>query len=528
MKNTLTTLLFFFSLSFIIAQESNFFSVKVVDSVSFEPISFATIRINNTNRGLIADEEGNFRLPQEHLTQNDTLIISSIGFKTNYVSIETLDKASLNILKIAAKVEVLETVTITKSRVKKEASGVLIAEQIITNAIKNIKIHYPKEPFSYLAYYRDYQVFENEYFNLNEGLLEVFDAGFSTHSFLNKENKTALYSYILNKGFEQNSKFSIPYDNKKSKYIENAELPPIGGNELSILQMHDPIRNYEMKNLAFIYNWEADFIKNHDFELVGTTFLNDRPIYEISIKKKVPKNTSINTRFLYVKGNMKFEDNFRAEGTIYISKGNFAIHKIVYAVYEGDSKNSTYAINLEYVPKNNRMYLNYLSFNNTFKVKDDNSFTTTSLNLNDLLDVVYVSFNNPINESTLKKNNFKLYYANVELPIKAVELVEGKANQIKIHIKENTFKKFEMNASSKVDFETKNVLDTSNRTLGQLLFLDVNQFREIFVQEVFPNKKPSKNLEYIDKLSPLSKAHLNKNDAVSKYWLNTPLKTTKN
>lgn len=514
MKKTLTTLLFLLFVSFnLTAQENTFFSVKVVDSVSLESISFATIRINKTNRGIIADEEGNFRLPREIQTQNDTLIISSIGFKTKYVNIKTFDNAILNIIKTAPKIEVLETITITKKR----ASRFLTAEQIIKNAIQNIKIYYPKESFSYLGYYRDYQIFENQYFNLNEGLIEVFDAGFKTNQFLNKENKTALYSYALNKDFKQSERFSIPY-NKTSKYIKNANMLAMGGNELSILQLHDPIRNYDIKNLAFIYNWETDFINNHEFELLGTTYLNNKPIYEINIKKKAKISGSFSM-------NKAFQKQFKAEGKIYISKGNFAIHKILYAVYKGESKNSKYAINLEYMPKNNLMYLNYLSFNNAFKITDENSFKTTSVYLKDLLDVVYVNFNNPVNESTIKKKNFKLFYMNMKLPVNSVELVNNKT--IKIHLKSNTFKKYVINHGAQITFEAKNVLDTSNRKLDEQLFLDVNQFREVFVQEVFPKKQPVLGLEYINKSKPLSQGRLNKTDDNLKYWLNTPLKKIK-
>ncbi|MEP3837277.1 MAG: carboxypeptidase-like regulatory domain-containing protein [Algibacter sp.] len=521
MKHTLTTLLFFVFLSFnLAAQENNFFSVKVVDSISNTPISFATIRIAKTTRGLIADEEGNFRLPQDIQTQNDSLIISAIGFKTKFVNLKFFENAILNIINIAPKVEVLQTVTITKNIAKGKGPRILTANQIVKNAVQNIKINYAVDPFSYLAYYRDYQVFQNQYFNLNEGLIEVFDAGFKTDLFLNKENKTALYSYALNTNFNQSERFSMPYDNKSSKYIENANIIAMGGNELSILQLHDPIRNHEIKNLAFIYNLETDFINNHDFELLGTTFLNDKPIYEIGITKKFKINTSLSKM-----KNRKFQERFKVHGSIYISKGNFEIHKIQYAVYEGESKNSKYAINLEYTPKNNVMYLNYLSFNNAFKVLDETGFRTTAVYLKDSVDVVHVDFNNPVNKSTLKKKNFKLYYTNILLPIKSIELVGSKS--IKIHLKANTFKKYAIIDGAQITLYPKNVLDTANKVLNKSLFFDVNQFREVFVQEVFSNKQPDSNLEYINKSQPLSYSRLNKMDNNLKYWLNTPLKKTK-
>ncbi|XMO87785.1 carboxypeptidase-like regulatory domain-containing protein [Algibacter sp. AS12] len=520
MKHTLTTLLFFVFLSFnLVAQENSFLSVKVVDSISNIAVSFATIRIAKTSRGLIADEAGNFRLPQDIQTQHDSLIISAIGFKTKYVNLNVFDNTVLNIVKLAPKVEVLETITITKSIAKKEGR-ILTANQIVTNAVQNIKINYAANPFSYLAYYRDYQVFENQYFNFNEGLIEVFDAGFKTNQFLNKENKTALYSYALNTDFKQSQRFSVPYDNKSFKYIENANIIAMGGNELSILQLHDPIRNHDIKNLAFIYNLETDFIKNHDFELLRTTFLNDKPIYEIGITKKFKINSALSKR-----KNKKLQERFKVQGTIYISKGNFEIHKIQYAVFEGEAKNSKYAINLEYTPKNNVMYLNYLSFNNAFKFLDETSFKTTAMYLKDSVDVVHVDFNNPVNPSTLKKENFKLYYTNIFIPIKSIELVGSKS--IKIYLKANTFKKYAIVDGAQITLYPKNILDTANKVLNKPLFLDVNQFREVFVQEVFSNKQPDSGLQYVNKSQPLSHSQLNKMDNSLKYWLNTPLKKAK-
>lgn len=202
--------------------------------------------------------------------------------------------------------------------------------------------------------------------------------------------------------------FSIPYDNKDYKHIKNAHLLPMGGNELSILNLHDPIRNYELNNFSFINNWEKDFINNHDFILLKTTFLNEKPIYEIKIKKKileydieprettflVIKNINKNSRSEEIRKHAEsyskirpgkntnkkaskerflsnkqkyFSNRFKVDGTIYISKDDFAIHKILYAVYEGKSKTPKYAINIEYTPNENSMFLNYISFNNVFK-----------------------------------------------------------------------------------------------------------------------------------------------------------------
>lgn len=45
---------------------------RVIDTKTKEPIVFATIRIKNTNLGVIADEEGYFRLPYKYKQRRDT------------------------------------------------------------------------------------------------------------------------------------------------------------------------------------------------------------------------------------------------------------------------------------------------------------------------------------------------------------------------------------------------------------------------------------------------------------------------
>ena len=79
------------------------------------------------------------------------------------------------------------------------------AGRIVKEAIKRIPNNYPVDPFSYIGYYRDYQQvtdssyladmnFEDKhtYINLNEGVIQVFDAGFGTNRLTDELNQTVL------------------------------------------------------------------------------------------------------------------------------------------------------------------------------------------------------------------------------------------------------------------------------------------------------------------------------------------------
>jgi hypothetical protein len=54
---------------------------KIISSTTDEPIPYASIHIQNTQTGTICNDSGKFELPLEHFNPDDTIIISSIGYK---------------------------------------------------------------------------------------------------------------------------------------------------------------------------------------------------------------------------------------------------------------------------------------------------------------------------------------------------------------------------------------------------------------------------------------------------------------
>jgi len=138
----------------------------------------------------------------------------------------------------------------------------LTAYKIIELAIQNIPHNYPTHPFSYAAYYRDYQKEENEYLNLNEGIVGIFDEGFDTNDF--RSTKIKLYQYRRNSDFRRDSMTAIAYDNNSlhgNKFIPTATVFPYGGNELSMLMAHDAIRNNKVDSYSFVNVFDTDFLK---------------------------------------------------------------------------------------------------------------------------------------------------------------------------------------------------------------------------------------------------------------------------
>lgn len=145
------------------------------------------------------------------------------------------------------------------------------ARSIIRTAIDRIPENYPFSPYSYVGYYRDYQVLDGRYLNMNEAIMKVFDQGFGTEDF--KNTQTTLFSYKNNTDFPRDTIASKPYDYvNRSKIISNATLDGQGGNEYTILRLHDAIRNYNINAYDFVNRLNKDLIKNHRLKLLPETF----------------------------------------------------------------------------------------------------------------------------------------------------------------------------------------------------------------------------------------------------------------
>ena len=181
--------IFVFSTGLSRAQDASQTRFQVLDQKSEQPVVYATVILQQAQIGVISDDNGNFRIPGIYKIRQDTLKISSIGYQTLFVPLERQKIDDINIILGSPKWESVDEGSLLFQKNKKKMS----AGRIVKEAIKRIPDNYPVRPFSYIGYYRDYQQvtdssylvdmdIENElaYINLNEGVIQVFDAGFGT------------------------------------------------------------------------------------------------------------------------------------------------------------------------------------------------------------------------------------------------------------------------------------------------------------------------------------------------------------
>ncbi|MBU2928406.1 carboxypeptidase-like regulatory domain-containing protein [Winogradskyella psychrotolerans] len=505
---------------------------RVVDSNEKFPVSYATIQFEGESSGLVANDEGSFRLPGHFVQTNKRIIISSIGYEKLVISINSLDSKKINIIYLKPKIESLDAVMVTSSKSNRTITESSMA--IIKKAIFSIPSNYPNQSHSYIGYYRDYQYVNDNYYNLNEGIIENFDSGFDTNKLRYKDNQTALYSYQLNTDFYQDTLLlnSIYGISKIIDTDDNARLGVKSRNELEILNIHNPIRNYNKSSFSFIYVLKDDFITNHRFESPKVVYIGDELLYEIDFYS-----------------NEDIQSKFRVKGKIYIAKSNYAIHRLNYHMFENqnysttrtrtpsfgfnsqksDDSNTLFKINIEYKKVEGKMYLNYMTFNNRFIIKEPNPLRVDSFDFDVEKEAFYITFNKSIDDASIQsKNRIKLYFKDEKLMVSSIKLVKN--NVVKIEVVDwAAGTKFDIGDVQSEDFayKLKKIRDVSGVTIYKESKLLGFQFREFFTQDIFTDQPLKSDLILVNKTMPLSSSGLNsKIIDVNTYWVNTPLKST--
>ena len=225
----------------------------------------------------------------------------------------------------------------------------------------------------------------------------------------------------------------------------------MGGNELSILDVHDPIRNYDQYSFSFVDVFQKNFIHNHEFfNVKKTAYINDISLYEIDFRD------IRSTRY-------------SAIGKIYIAKTNFAIHRIEYKVYERLKDQPLYSLKLEYALKGDYMYLNYISFNNLFQIRDKKRFNVKSLSLDKNENAIILAFTNPVKKTAIDDlKNFKFLYNRKKLSVSSISFL--KPDILKISLVRGTISNIETLDDSDIQnitYRLKNITDIGKQKAGQ-------------------------------------------------------------
>ncbi|NAS12151.1 carboxypeptidase-like regulatory domain-containing protein [Poritiphilus flavus] len=517
----------------VLSQQPDYFIGKIKDSETQEPIAFASIRIKDRALGVISNLDGSFKIPFKYKEYGDIIEISSMGYQTQEIPIQNFSVDYLNTIRLLPAILELNEAVVIAGKQKKYT-----ARQIVRKAIRSIPENYPVEPFSTVGYYRDYQLDSMQYVNLNEAILEVFDEGFDAMD--STTTKVKIFDYLENTDFKRDTLASSSYNyefEEGRKVIDKAFLASHGGNEFTILRVHDALRNYEVGSYSFVHRLKYDLLSEHKFRKGPDTYLDNEPIYTIAFAKQLP--------------------DYSAQGTMYISKINFAVYKMEYTVYDlkkelpdGNlNKHRTkdqpiFEIIKEYRPENDKMYLNYISFHNTFQIWDPPKFVLDSTNIETHLGRFVMSFSRPPNvQEALNAGNYTLKYKGEELSFKRIYLDTTDISRRTVvmvprmypHKAADMFRTIRARGlKGPLDplffsSEVHNIHDVYGNLINEWTSRDYDQFREYFVQEIKTKIDAPPDGPFMDKRRPIFQDQpIIKPDNFDHYWMNTPLKNAEN
>lgn len=344
---------------------------KVGDFMTYASIESASVYIKNTTVGTITNADGKFALMVPAKNLSDTLVISSIGYRTYETIISEFENgADIYLEEDVASLD--EVVLVTENRPK-------TGNDIMVRAIERLPENLPSEPYLQKGFLRHKERNKKEYKWLIEAAITLYDSDYASGA---KDNlkinvDETRKSYDLR---DIDSLFTF------SAYLKSIGSSPktgtISRNRVRTSALVDAIKwndsrvngldNLFKGKLNIVRNADAmgalfgkNMLEKHQFDLDTVLVDNGRKIYKIKISKG-KDFVGLNTPNIYNEG-------FEAKGWVYVYYDNYAIKKVEYEliaasdVQKNRSKSlfATQTIHKlveTYREYNGKMYPNYLYY----------------------------------------------------------------------------------------------------------------------------------------------------------------------
>ena len=243
----------------------------VIDDETSLPVPYVHLFIKGEKPGTITNEEGKVLFKIDPIYINDTLIFSSIGYKTRNEPIKKLTGNGLVEIRLEKQTYFIDRVEVTS-----KISG----RSIVELAIERIVDNYPSEEYHFNGYFRTAFRENEDFVRYLEASVSVFDKGF--------HKKRGSYAKI--------NQLRKTFDFRNYRWEET--------NNYLADCLYDPIRYRE--NI-----FDIDVFDSWDFKIENVTWLDSSLVYNITF---CLKDTGL----------LKFE------GNVLIRKYDFAILRMNY------------------------------------------------------------------------------------------------------------------------------------------------------------------------------------------------------
>lgn len=300
---------------------------KVADFMTYAPIESASVYIDKTTIGTITNVDGKFalRVPQANLS--DTLVISSIGFKSFKTTIADFENGSdIFLEEDVASLE--EVVLVADTRPK-------TGNDIMLKALERLPDNMPNLPYLQKGFLRHKERNKKQYKWLIEAAITLYDSDYGSGA----KNNLKLNVDEIRKSYDLRDIDSLFTYSAFLKTKGAANKPTISRSSVKTSALVDAIKwndsrvngldnlfNGKLNSVRNVENVGALFGKNilekHQFQLDTILVDDGRKIYKIKISK--------GAEFIGLSTPNIYNEGFEPKGWIYIYYDNYAIKKLEY------------------------------------------------------------------------------------------------------------------------------------------------------------------------------------------------------
>jgi hypothetical protein len=346
---------------------------KIVDFATFAPIESASVYVQNTTIGTITNRDGRFLLsiPKKHA--KDTLVISSIGYKSFKSVVDVFDD-SIDVFLEEDVASLDEILLIAETRPK-------TGNDIVLRAIEELPETLPDSAYIQKGFLRHKERNSSEYKWLVESAITLYDASYDagskktlrinvdeTRKSYDLRDVDSLFAYTSylkkrtrNKKLRKNNLIRDTISTSSLVKAIRWNDERVNGLDKLFRGKINIVRNANTSSALF----GKDILKRHRFKLDTVLVENDKKLYKIEISKGTGF-VGLNTPDIYNEG-------FEAKGWLYIDWDTWAIKKVEYqliAASENQKKRSkslfgtllNHKLVMTYMEYEGRMYPKYIYY----------------------------------------------------------------------------------------------------------------------------------------------------------------------
>ncbi len=336
---------------------------KVVDFTTFAGIESASVYVQNSTIGTITNADGNFALTVPEKFVNDTLVISSIGFKSYKSVVKDFD-ASMDLFLEEDVASLDEIVIVAETRPK-------TGNDIVLRAIEELPETLPDSAYIQKGFLRHKERNSTEYKWLIESAITLYDDSYEagakknlrinvdeTRKSYDLRDVDSLYAYTAYlKNRTRNKK--LQKNNLRRDTISTSSLVKairwnderVNGLDKLFRGKINLIRNANETGAIF----GNGLLERQQFKLDTVLVENDKKLYKIEILKG-KHFVGLNTPDIYNEG-------FEAKGWLYIDWDTWAIKKVEYQLIAASDNQKKRSKSLFGTLLNHKLVLTYMEYN---------------------------------------------------------------------------------------------------------------------------------------------------------------------